>query len=133
KVKVNAPFAGPAKIKLLGLPPKVTAPDVEITADAKELNIPVTVDATGPPGQHRGLFCQVNIVKEGEPIVHTAGGTELRIDVPIVAKAEPAKPAAAAATTPAAQKPPEKRLTRLEQLRKEQEEREKAAKEKKDQ
>ena len=52
KVQVATPLRGPAKVKLIGLPPKVTAPDVEITKDSKELSFPLTVDATAPAGQH---------------------------------------------------------------------------------
>jgi hypothetical protein len=120
KVQVGTPWEGPAKVKLVGLPPKVTAPEVEITKDSKELAIPLTLDAAAPAGQHKNLFCQVVVTQHGEPIVQNVGSTELRIDQPL-----PAAPAAkpqAAAPKPAA----EKRLSRLEQLRKEQEEREKA-------
>jgi hypothetical protein len=107
----------------------VTAPELDITKDTKELAFKVTVDKTSPPGQHRNIFCQVVITRDGEPIVHNVGGTELRIDVPL-----PPKVAAAPPPTPKPMpqpmqpaKPPEKRLTRLEKLRLEQEEREKAA------
>jgi hypothetical protein len=131
KVQQNRPFAGAAKVTLVGLPPKVTAPVLEITKDTKELSFKVAVDKTSPPGQHRNLFCQVVVVENGEPVLHNVGGTELRIDVPLPPKvaAAPPKPAAPVAAKPASPaKPPEKRLSRLEKLRLEQEEREKAAK-----
>jgi len=134
KVQHTTPFQGAAKVRLVGLPPKVTANEVEITNDTQEFAFKLGIDKTSPPGQHKNLFCQVVVVQNGEPVLHNLGGTELRIDVPLPPKAnEPPKPApapapAAAQPAPAA-KPPEKRLTRLEQLRKEQEEREKAAKE----
>jgi hypothetical protein len=125
KVQVATPWEGPAKVTLVGLPPKVTAPVIDITKDAKELSFPLTVDAAAPPGQHKNLFCQVVVTQNGEPIVQNVGGTELRIDKPLVAAAPTpaAKPQAAAAPAPTA-----KRLSRLEQLRKEQEEREKGQK-----
>jgi hypothetical protein len=132
KVQHATPFTGAAKVRLLGLPPKVTANEVDITNDTKEFAFKLGIDKTSPPGQHRGLFCQMVALQNGEPVVHNLAGTELRIDVPLPPKANepprpppapmPAQPAAAPA------KPPEKRLTRLEQLRKDQEEREKAAK-----
>ncbi|HEX4589218.1 MAG TPA: PPC domain-containing protein, partial [Gemmataceae bacterium] len=125
KVQIATPWEGKAKVKLVGLPPKVTAPDIEIAKDAKELSFPLTVDAAAPAGQHRNLYCQVVVTQNGEPIVQNVGSTELRIDKPLVAAAPAAKPQAAAAK-PAA--PTEKRLSRLEQLRKEQEEREKGGK-----
>jgi hypothetical protein len=128
KIQHNTPFAGPAKVKLVGLPPKVTAPDLDITKDTKELAFKLTLDKTSPPGQHNNLFCQVMIVQNGEPILHNVGGTQLRIDVPLPPKANEAPkpaPAPAAAKPAESAKPPEKRLTRLEKLRLEQEEREK--------
>jgi hypothetical protein len=125
KVQVATPWTGTAKVKLIGLPPKVTTPDIEITKDSKELSFPLTVDPAAPAGQHKNMFCQVIVTENGEPIVQNVGSTELRIDKPLVA-AVAAKPQAAAAPQPA--KPAEKRLSRLEQLRKEQEEREKGPK-----
>jgi hypothetical protein len=122
KIQVATPWTGAAKIKLIGLPPKVTTPDIEITKDSKELSFPLTVDPAAPVGQHKNLFCQVIVTQDGEPIVQNVGSTELRIDKPLVA-AVAAKPQASAPAKPAA--PTEKRLSRLEQLRKEQEEREK--------
>ncbi|MCU0703431.1 MAG: PPC domain-containing protein [Fimbriiglobus sp.] len=130
KVNVLTPFVGEATVKLIGVPAKVTAPDVKITKDSKEFAFAVTTDKSSPAGKH-GTYCQVVIVHNGETLYQTAGGGELRIDVPL-------PPKVAAAPTPTATpmpnqpappaKPPEKRLTRLEQLRLEQEEREKAAK-----
>jgi hypothetical protein len=126
KVQIATPWEGSAKVKLVGLPPKVTAPDVEVTKDTKELSFPLTVDATAPAGQHKNLYCQVVVTQNGEPIVQNVGSTELRIDKPLVAAA-PA-PAAKAQAAPVPAKSAEKRLSRLEQLRKEQEEREKGKK-----
>jgi len=126
KVQVGTSWAGPAKVKLVGLPAKVTAPEVEITAGSKEVAFPLTIDPAAPPGQHKNLFCQVVVTKDGEPIVQNVGSSELRIDKPLVAAAAPT--AAPAKPQAAAPKPAAKRLSRLEQLRKEQEEREKGQK-----
>jgi hypothetical protein len=133
KVRQNTPFDGPATVKLLGLPNKVTASDLTFTKDVKELSFPLKVDKTSPAGQHRNIFCQVVVTQNGEPIVHHVGSAELRIDAPLPPKPDaPAKVAAAPPPPkPAAQPPaaaPPKRLTRLEQLRLEQEEREIAMK-----
>jgi hypothetical protein len=127
KVQQSTPFEGKAKVTLLGLPNKVTAPVMEITKDTKELAFKLTIDKTSPPGQHKNLFCQVVITQHGEPLVQNVGGTELRIDVPLRSRpSAPAPAKVAAKPMPQPQKPPEKRLSRLEQLRLEQEEREKA-------
>jgi hypothetical protein len=116
---VSHPFEGPAKIQLVGLPPKVAAPELQAKKDTKDLVFKVSTDKASPAGTHKNIFCQAVIVENGEPILHNVGGTELRIDQPLPA---PAKPAAVpAATAKAEAKPAEqKRLTRLEQLRLEQ-------------
>ena len=134
KVAVAAPFEGKAKVKLLGLPAKVTTQDIELTKDSKEIAFPIAADKTSPAGKHGGIFCQIVIEKGGELITLNTPGTELRIDVPLPPKvaAVPPMPAPMATPTPAPPMPtpaaPPKRLTRLEQLRLEQEEREKAMK-----
>jgi hypothetical protein len=130
KIQQLTAFPAKAKVRLLGLPFKVTASEMEITNDTKEVGFKLTTDKTSPAGIHRNLFCQVVITRDGEPIVANTGSSELRIDVPIVKK-DPPKPTPAPVTAkppPTPAKPPEKRLTRLEKLRLEQAEREKAAK-----
>jgi hypothetical protein len=126
KITQNAPFAGAAKVVLVGLPPKVTAPEATITKDSKEVAFKLTIDPTSPPGQHNNVFCQVYVTHNGETVLHNVGGTQLRIDVPIPPKPNEAPKPVVTAPPPKPTDPPMKRLTRLEQLRKEQEEREKA-------
>jgi hypothetical protein len=129
KVAVAAPFEGKAKVKILGLPAKVTTTDLEVTKDTKEVVFPITADKTSPAGKHGGIFAQVVIERGGELITLSTGGTELRIDVPLPPKAAAKPTPAATAAKPPTPNPaaPMKRLTRLEQLRLEQQEREKAA------
>ena len=123
---------GTAKVKLLGLPPKVTAPDLEITKDTKELAFKLTIDKTSPAGQHKQ-----HLLPGRRHAERRAGGAQRRRHASCGStcrcRRRPTPPPAADAgrrwpkpADPA--KPPEKRLTRLEQLRLEQEEREKAAK-----
>lgn len=130
KVELPEGFAGPATVKLLGLPAKAVTTDLTVTAATKELAFDVTTDKVTPAGKHK-LFCQVTVTRNGEVVTQTAGGGELRVDVPLppkVVAAAPAKPATAAKPAAPAAPPEKKRLTRLEQLRLEQEEREKAGK-----
>jgi hypothetical protein len=129
KVTTTTPFDGNATVKLIGLPANTAAPDVTFNKDTKEFAFNITTQANSPPGTHKNLFCQVMITKNGEPILHNLGGSELRMDVPIAPKVA-AAPAAAKPNTPAPPPAatPAKRLTRLEQLRLDQEEREKAQK-----
>ncbi len=130
KVTVNTPFDGEAVVKLLGLPAKATTPDLKLTKDSKDLTFPVATDKTTPAGKHR-VFCQVIVNVNGEQVIHSVGGNELRVDVPLPPKVastpKPTTPVATPQPTPTPAQPP-KRLSRLEQLRLEQEEREKAAK-----
>jgi hypothetical protein len=131
KVQPNTPFEGAGKVRLVGLPPKVTVNEMEITKDTKEFAFKLGIDKTAPAGQHRNLFCQLVVMQNGEPVVHNLGSSELRIDVPLPPKANqpppPPMPTPMPMPQPMPAKPPEKRLTRLEKLRLEQEEREKAA------
>jgi hypothetical protein len=136
KVTHATPFEGAAKVKLVGLPPKVTAPDLDLTKETKELAFPLTIDKTAPAGVHRNIFCQVTVIQNGEPVVHNVGGSELRVDVPLPPKpTDPPKPPPMVVAQPMPMPmpmpgtPPPKRLTRLEMLRLEQEAREKAMRE----
>lgn len=98
----NLPFDGKAHVRLLGLPNKVVAPDVDITAADKQAVFNATTDPTSPPGQHRDLFCEVTVEKNGiKMVANTAFGGVLRIDRPA------APPAPAASPSPA---PPKKEI-----------------------
>lgn len=118
KVEKRKDFDGAAQVELLGLPNEVTTQPKEITKDSTELIFPVATTANSPAGKHKTVICRAIITANGEPILHTLGTGELRIDTPL-----PPKPAEAAAAAPmptpaAAPAPPtEKRLSPLEKLR----------------
>ncbi|HEV3303691.1 MAG TPA: PPC domain-containing protein [Planctomycetaceae bacterium] len=116
-VTVAHPFDGAAKVQVLGFPPKVIAPEMELKKDMKELVFKVSTDKGSPAGTHKNIFCQATIMEHGEPIVHYVGGTELRIDQPLPAPAKPAPAAVVAKKDPPKTAAAPKRLTRLEQLR----------------
>ena len=46
----STPFEGKAKVRLLGLPFKVTTTEAEITKDTKEISFKLTTDKTSPAG-----------------------------------------------------------------------------------
>lgn len=132
KITHITPFEGKATVTLFGFPPKVTcaAPTKEITKDDTTIVLEADVAADAPVGQHKTLFGQIVITKDGEPIAHNlAGGSVFRIDAP--PKPKPNQPAAPAPTPvvaapekkPDAAAPPPKVLSRLEKLRLEAEER----------
>jgi hypothetical protein len=68
KLDQKQAFEGKAKVKLVGLPDKVTAPEIEITKESKEAVFDVQIDAKVPAGSHRALSCSVDIRKDGETI-----------------------------------------------------------------
>ena len=114
KLNHFTPFEGEAKAEILGLPPNINVPPLTFTKDTPELTFQVETNEKSPVGKHGSLFCRVTITQNGEPIVSTAGRSELQIikpRKPVVAAA--AKPAPAA--KPAA--PVAKPKSRLQQLR----------------
>jgi len=117
-VETTTPFEGKATVKLHGLPPKCSAPDVEMAAGDTSVVFDVTTAADTPAGKHNSLFCEVDVVQDGVPIVHfLGGGGTLRVDAPAPAPAKPAAVAAAPEQPAAKPEKPAKPLSRLEQLR----------------
>ena len=95
KVTKPGTFDGVAKVRLMGLPAKTSAPELEFSADATELVFPVQVAADAPVGRHENVFCQILVPQGDHWITHVMPGTHLRIDKP---KPKPqAKPAESAA------------------------------------
>jgi hypothetical protein len=123
KVTNNKPFEGEATVQLLGTPFEVTTEPAKLTKETAEIVFHIKTTAKSPAGRHKTILCLATVMANGEPIVHSLGTGELRIDTPLPPKpnAPPPMPAAVAAAPVAAEKPPEKRLTRLEQLRLERE------------
>jgi hypothetical protein len=92
KVTKPGSFEGTATVKLMGLPAKTAAPELEFAADATELVFPVAVAADAPPGRHDNIFCQVRVPMAGTWVVHSMPGTHLRIDKPLAPPKSPSKP-----------------------------------------
>ena len=78
KITNSRPFAGSAKMRLIGLPPKVTTTELDITKETKEIAFPIKVEPTAPAGIHKNLFCQIVVMENGEPVLHNLGGDEWR-------------------------------------------------------
>ena len=91
-VEKKKDFAATAKVELLGVPNEVTAEPREITQDATQLIFQVKTTDKSPPGRHKTVICRAVIMAEGEPITHTLGTGELRIDAPLPAAAPPPLP-----------------------------------------
>ncbi len=107
----------PGKVELLGVPNEVTAEPREINQDATQLVFQVKTTDKSPAGRHKSVICRAVIMLNGEPITHTLGTGELRIDAPLPPAAD--APAAADARGGRSRARRLKRLTRLEQLRQE--------------
>jgi len=92
KIEHKTPFEGKAKLQLLGLPPNTTADEQEITKDTTEVTFAVKADKAAPAGQHKQLFCQFSLEKDGDTMTSAfAQGGILRIDKGVVAKNEEPK------------------------------------------
>jgi hypothetical protein len=130
KVTQRTAFEGAAKVELFGLPAEATTQPRELKKENPEIAFPIKTTAKTPPGRHRSLVCRAIVIQNGEPVTHTFGTGELRVDVPIPPKVNTPPPMPMPmpqAKPPEPQKPPERRLTRLEQLRMEREAARKAA------
>jgi hypothetical protein len=123
KVTKQKDFEGEASVKLVGLPAKATAEDLKVTKDTEQLVFNIKTEADTPKGNHKNLFCQVQVPEAGTTILHNIGTGRLQVNPPPPQKTEPPKPAAEVAKAAPAEKP----LSRLEQLRQAQQEREAAA------
>lgn len=82
-------FTGTARVKVLGLPAGVEAPEVDLPADARELIVPITVGPKAPPGKHDNILCQVQVPFDGHWVIHRMPATQLRIDRPLQTAALP--------------------------------------------
>jgi hypothetical protein len=83
KVTKPGTFDGTATVKLMGLPAKAEAPELEFAATATELVFPVAVATDASPGRHDNIFCQIRVPMAGTWVVHSTPGTHLRIDKPL--------------------------------------------------
>ena len=114
-------FEGEATVQLLGLPANTSTntEPTKISKDTADLLFPITIDEKAKPGTYKSLVCRIVVMENGEPVMHTLGTGELRIDKPLPPKVAAKKPAPKpkpAAPAPAAAPAP-KRLSRLELLR----------------
>ena len=119
QIEKTRDFEGEAEIQLLGLPAGATTQKLMITKDTTEVTFPITTTKDARVGRHKSILCRAIPLVNGEPVMHTVGTGEVRIDKPL-----PPKVAAAPAAKPepkpqaeAPKEPPKKVLSRLEQLR----------------
>lgn len=82
-VEQLTPFEGEANVELMGVPPGVKVEPQKITKETKQIVFPLAVAADAKVGHHKQLFCRVIVTEQGEPVTHSLGGGELRIDQPL--------------------------------------------------
>ena len=83
KVQKPGGFTGAAKAKLLGLPAKTEAPELDLVADDAELSFPLTVGPDAPAGPHKNVFCELRVPQGDAWVVHATAPVQLRIDKPL--------------------------------------------------
>ncbi len=83
KVTKPGEFPGMATVRLLGLPARTEAPDLELAANATEIAFPVKVAGDAPVGPHKNIFCEYRVPDGEHGIVHASPPTTLRIDPPL--------------------------------------------------
>ncbi len=112
-------FEGNATIELVGLPNGATSEPREFNKDATEVVFPIKITPDAAVGRHTNVLVRAVAQVHGEPVAHTLGPGEVRIDKPLPPKvAQPEKPAEEPKSQPVAQaEQPKKPLSRLEQLR----------------
>jgi len=86
KVQRAGEFPGLAKARLLGLPAKTDAPELELAAGAAELTFPITVGPDAPAGPHKNVFCELRVPQGDSWVVHATPPVQLRIDRPLPAE-----------------------------------------------
>jgi hypothetical protein len=78
-------FTGTAKARLLGLPTKVEAPTLDLSAGTETLEFPITVGADAPVGKHENIICRIEVPVGDAIMIHQMAPTSLRIDKPLPA------------------------------------------------
>jgi hypothetical protein len=79
----RTPLSGTFTARLDGLPPRATAPTVEVKPGARQVEFTVTVDATTPIGTHDALVCELAGIVAGQKVVYRVGrGGALKVDAP---------------------------------------------------
>jgi len=83
RVSKKRDFAGAARLELLGLPAGTSSQPVEITQEATAATFRVKAAGDARPGRYKTLICRAVIVEHEQPITHTLGSGELRVDQPL--------------------------------------------------
>jgi hypothetical protein len=83
KVNGTPSFQGVARAKLLGLPAKAEAAEVEFRPEQETLEFEVKVGRDTPVGKHQTVICQLEVPVGDAMVTHQAPPTTLRVDRPL--------------------------------------------------
>lgn len=97
----NVEFTGKAKLQLIGLPNEATCEAIEITKDSTEAVFTVKTTDKTPQGRHKAVMCSLVVELNGEPINHTLGPAEIRVDPPVRTRPKAAGAAETVSQAPA--------------------------------
>ena len=76
-------FPGKAEVELVGLPSGAVTETLQINQNAKQLQFPITVAKETPTGLYKSIMCRAIVMIHGEPVMHTFGPYEVRINKPL--------------------------------------------------
>jgi hypothetical protein len=81
---IQPPLPGPFSATLVGLPPRVVVPAVDLPAGATEVAFELAIDPTSPEGEYDSLICELVGTLGQERVVYRIGARSatLRIDAP---------------------------------------------------
>jgi hypothetical protein len=83
KVIGSPNFEGVAKARLLGLPAKAEAAEVECRPDQETLVFQVKVGQDTPVGKHQTVICELEVPLGDAKVIHQTAPTTLRVDRPL--------------------------------------------------
>ena len=83
KIEKTRDFEGEAEIQLLGLPNGATTEPLKFTHDTTEVVFPIATTKDARVGRHKSILCRAIPQVNGEPVTHTIGTGEVRIDKPL--------------------------------------------------
>ena len=83
KTTKPATFSGSAKVRLMGLPVKTEASELELLPGKETLEFAVKVAADAPAGKHDNIFCRIEVPQGEALMIHQTPATSLRIDKPL--------------------------------------------------
>jgi hypothetical protein len=86
KIELLTAFEGEAQAEIIAIPPHVTVQSpVQFNKETSELVFNLQTTQESPVGKH-GLYCQITIMQNGEPIVFRSGDIQLQINKPLPPK-----------------------------------------------